>query len=100
MAIKEYFSIPRSYRMWSLGLMGVGVVSLIIGYILYGHDEHHGARFWASLLQNSTYFLLVCNAAMFFICATTLAWAGFLMSFRRVIAAISVAVIPLGIIAG
>jgi hypothetical protein len=100
MAIKEYFSIPRSYRMWSLGLMAVGVVSLIIGYILYGHDEHHGARFWASLLQNSTYFLLVVNAAMFFICATTLAHAGFLMTFRRVIEAISVAVIPLGIIAG
>lgn len=100
MAYKEYFSIPRSYRMWSLGLIGVGVLSLIIGYIIYGHDEHHGARFWASLLQNSTYFLLVTNAAMFFICATTLAFAGFHMSFRRVMEAISVAVIPLGIIAG
>jgi hypothetical protein len=99
MAIKEYFVIPRTYRLWSLGLMGVGVISLIIGYILYGHGEHHGARFWASLLQNSVYFLLICNAAMFFICATTLAMAGFLMTFRRVISAISVAVIPLGIIA-
>lgn len=93
--------MPRSYKMWSFGLMGAGVLSLIIGYILYGHDEeHHGARFWATLLQNSTYFLLVCNAAMFFICATTLAWAGFVMSFRRVMEAISIAVIPLGIIAG
>lgn len=92
--------MPRSYKMWSFGLMGAGVLSLIIGYILYGHGEHHGARFWATLLQNSTYFLLVCNAAMFFICATTLAWAGFVMSFRRVMEAISIAVIPLGIIAG
>lgn len=99
MAIKEYFSIPRSYRMWSLGLMGVGVLALIIGYILYGGEEH-GKRFWAALLFNSTYFLLVANAAMFFICATTLAMAGFVMTFRRVMEAISVAVIPLGIIAG
>jgi hypothetical protein len=100
MAIKEYFSMPRTYRLWSFGLIGAGVLSLIIGYILYGNDEHHGARFWATLLQNSTYFLLVCNAAMFFICATTLAMAGFVMTFRRVMEAISIAVIPLGIIAG
>jgi hypothetical protein len=99
MAIKEFFTVPRNYRMWSIGLMGVGVVSLIIGYFIYGTGEHP-ARFWASLLQNSTYFLLVANAAMFFICATTLAMAGFQMTFRRVTEAISVAVIPLGIVAG
>jgi hypothetical protein len=51
------------------------------------------------MLQNSTYFLLVVNAAMFFICATTLAMGGFQMAFRRVSEAISVAVIPLGIVA-
>jgi hypothetical protein len=45
------------------------------------------------------YFLLVVNAAMFFICATTLAMGGWQMAFRRVSEAISVAVIPLGIIA-
>jgi hypothetical protein len=99
MAIKEFFIMPRSYRMWSFGLMGVGVLSLIIGYFIYGTGEHP-ARFWASLLQNSTYFLLIANAAMFFICATTLAMAGFQMTFRRVTEAISVAVIPLGIVAG
>jgi hypothetical protein len=99
MAIKEFFDIPARFRTWSMALMGVGILSVIIGFILYGTGEHHGARFWASLLQNSTYFLLVCNAAMFFICATTLAWGGFQMSFRRVSEAISVAVIPLGIIA-
>ncbi len=52
------------------------------------------------MLQNSVFFLLVANAAMFFICATTLAWGGWQLSFRRVTEAISVAVIPLGIIAG
>jgi hypothetical protein len=99
MAIKEFFDIPARYRTWSMALMGVGIVSVIIGFIVYGHGEHHGARFWASLLQNSVYFLLVANASMFFICATTLAMAGFQMTFRRVTEAISVCVIPLGIIA-
>jgi hypothetical protein len=98
MAIKEFFEIPSKYKMWSLGLIGAGVLSLIVGFILYGTGDH-SMRFWATLLQNSTYFLLVVNAAMFFMCATTLAWGGFQMSFRRVTEAISVAVIPLGIIA-
>ena len=96
-SIKEHFEIPGRYKQWSMILMGVGIVSLIIGFIVYG-GEDHGTRFWATLLQNSVYFLLIVNAAMFFICATTLAWGGFQMTFRRVTEAISVSVIPIGII--
>jgi hypothetical protein len=99
MAIKEFFDIPARYRTWSMALMGVGILSVIIGFIVYGTGEHP-ARFWASLLQNSVYFLLVVNAAMFFICATTLAMGGWQMAFRRVTEAISVAVKPLSVIAG
>ena len=80
-----------------MGLMGVGVLSLIIGFVLYGHDNQ-GARFWAALLQNSVYFLLIVNAAMFFFAATTLAMAGFQLAFRRVTEAIATCVIPIGII--
>lgn len=96
-SIKEHFEIPSRYKFWSLGLMGVGILSLIIGFIVYGNVDH-GARFWSVLLQNSVYFLLIVNAAMFFICATTLAMGGFQMTFRRVSEAISVSVIPIGII--
>jgi hypothetical protein len=99
MAIKELFDIPARYRTWSMALMGVGILSVIIGFILYGGGEEHGQRFWATMLQNSVYFLLVVNAAMFFICATTLAFGGWQLVFRRVTEAISVAVIPLGGIA-
>jgi hypothetical protein len=96
-SIKEHFEIPGRYKQWSLGLIGVGVLSLIIGFIAYGtHDQ--GTRFWAALLQNSVYFLLIVNAAMFFFCATTLAWGGFQMTFRRVTEAISASVIPIGAI--
>ena len=97
MSIKERFEIPSGFRMWSLGLMGVGIVSLLIGYFIYGTgDERQQMRFWAALLQNSVYFLLVINACMFFFCATTLAWAGFNMSFRRVTEAISACVPVVG----
>ena len=96
-SIKEHFEIPGRYKQWAMGLMGVGVLSLIIGFILYGSDNH-GTRFWSALLQNSVYFLLIVNAAMFFFCALTLGWGGFQMTFRRVTEAISASVIPIGAI--
>jgi len=96
-SVKEHFIIPARYKTWTLALMGVGLLSLIVGFILYGNSDQ-GARFWAALLQNSVYFLLITNAAMFFFCATSLALAGFQLSFRRVTEAISASVIPIGII--
>jgi hypothetical protein len=97
MSIKERFEIPSGFRMWSMGLMGAGILSLVVGYFIYGRgDEVHQIHFWATLLQNSVYFLLVVNAAMFFFCATTLAWAGFTLAFRRVTEAISACVPVIG----
>ncbi|MEP7277558.1 MAG: quinol:cytochrome C oxidoreductase [Bacteroidota bacterium] len=99
-SFKEQFEIPSKYRIWSMILMGIGVISVLAGYFIYGTgDEQHQARFWGAMLQNSLYFLLTVNACMFFICATTLGMGAFQMTFRRVTEAISVAVIPLGIIA-
>ncbi|MEO5684113.1 MAG: quinol:cytochrome C oxidoreductase [Chitinophagaceae bacterium] len=99
-SFKQQFEIPAKYRTWSMALMAIGVVSVVVGFFMYGTgDEEQQARFWGTMLQNSVYFLLICNAAMFFICATTLGMGAFQMAFRRVTEAISVAVIPLGIIA-
>ncbi|GAC1480350.1 MAG: quinol:cytochrome C oxidoreductase [Flavisolibacter sp.] len=100
MAIKEQFAIPKKYNNFSYALMAIGILSIIILYISSGSktDPYEQARFWASLLQNSVYFLLVVNAAMFFICATSLAWGGWQISFRRVTEAISVCVPVIGII--
>lgn len=98
--LKERFEIPKRYNTWSMALMAVGVLSIIILFITHGSkaDDHVSSRFWASLLQNSVYFLLTVNAVMFFICATTLAWGGWQLSFRRVSEAISAAVPVVGVI--
>jgi len=99
-SFKEHFEIPAKYKTWSMALMGIGVLSVVVGFVMYGTgNEEQQARFWGTMLQNSVYFLLICNAGMFFICATTLGMGAFQMAFRRVTEAISVAVIPLGIIA-
>lgn len=101
MTLREQFVIPKKYNTLSLVLMAIGLLSLIILFVTHGtsSDEHVAARFWASILQNSVYFLLVVNACMFFICATTLAWGGWQMSFRRVTEAISTCVPVIGVIA-
>ena len=101
------FQLPGSYKKWTYGLIVAGLIALLYGFIMYhpfahaGHGENvNSTRFWAVLLQNSVYFLLVVNAAMFFICAITLAWGGWQMSFRRVSEAISACVPVVGTICG
>jgi hypothetical protein len=101
MSIREMFIVPKRYNTVAIALMVVGLISIIALYATQGakSDAHSQARFWGSLLQNSVYFLLVVNAAMFFICATTLAWGGWQMAFRRVPEAISACVPVVGVVA-
>ncbi len=102
MSIRENFAVTKKYNTIAMALMAVGVVAIIALFITHGskNDPHEQARFWGSLLQNSVYFLLLVNAAMFFICATTLAWGGWQMGFRRVSEAISSCVPVIGVICG
>ncbi len=99
------FQLPGSYKKWTYGLIAVGVVAVLYGVFkfqpwIHSHEGSHvdSTRFWAVLLQNSVFFLLVVNAAMFFICVTTMAMAGWVVAFRRVSEAISSVVPILGII--
>ena len=109
--MNHQFELPASYKKWTYGLIGAGIIALLYGIFAFhpfdavshaaGHDAHasvDGTRFWAVLLQNSVFFLLVVNAAMFFICVTTMAMAGWVVAFRRVSEAISSVVPVLGLI--
>jgi hypothetical protein len=100
MALKEQFEIPGGLKKWSYALMGVGVLTLILGIVFLhpfsaGHGEGHGAeaygatKFWMALMHNGIFWLLVVAASFFFIAATTLAQAGWPLVFRRVPEAIS-----------
>jgi len=98
---KEQFVMPAGMKKWGIGLTAVGVLALVLGIFLLANsnDEHSRIRFWAVLLQNSTFFLLIVNASMFFICATTLAWAAWPVALRRIPEAISTLVPIFGILA-
>jgi hypothetical protein len=93
--IKQQFEIPVGYKKWTYGLLAVGIAAFIAGLIFLGFssDEHSRTRFWAVLLQNSVFFLLICNACMFFICANTLGHSAWQTAFRRIPEAIS-ALVP------
>src|SRR6476660_9323200 len=97
-SVKEQFEIPSKMKPWSMVLIAIGVIAFILGLITKGvsEDEHEKAVFIGTLMYNSIFWMLICNASMFFICATTLAMGGWQMVFRRVPEAISKAVITLG----
>ena len=103
--MEHRFELPASYKKWTWGLIIAGLIALLYGFIVYhpfahaGHGENtDSTRFWAVLLQNSVYWLLLVNASMFFICVTTMAMGGWQIAFRRVPEAISSVLPVLGII--
>lgn len=102
MVIREKFIVPKRYNTIAIALMVIGLLAIVGLYVTHGakDDVHKQSRFWASMLQNSVYFLLVVNAAMFFITATALAWSGWQVSFSRVSEAISAVVPVIGTICG
>ena len=95
---------PAGYKKWSAGLMIAGLLTLIFGVIFLhpgagSHGDNAGStRFWAVLLQNSIYWLLLVNVSMFFICIHTLAMGAWQVAFRRVSEAISSLVPIIGIL--
>ena len=108
--MNQQFELPGGYKKWTWGLIAAGVIALLYGFIVLhpfapvshesgAHGVHNaGTRFWAVLLQNSVYWLLVVNASMFFICVTTMAMGGWQVALRRVPEALSSVVPMLGII--
>jgi len=93
-SLREQFEIPSKLKTWSYALIGIGVVALVAGFFKSGmsKDEHEQAIFIGTIMYNTIFWTLVCNAAMFFISITTLAMGGWQQSFRRIPEAISVMV--------
>ncbi len=97
--MNNQYVAPAGFKKWSTGLMIVGLLTLILGFIflnpLAGADGSNvnSTRFWAVLLMDSVFFLLITNVATFFIVINTLAMSGWQEGFRRVTEAIS-SVVP------
>ncbi|MDP4283314.1 MAG: quinol:cytochrome C oxidoreductase [Bacteroidota bacterium] len=98
--MKNQYVTPAGYKKWSAGFMIVGLLTLILGVVFLNPaagahgDNVNSTRFWAVLLQNSLFWLMIVNVATFFIVITTLAMGGWQTAFRRVAEAIG-SVVPI-----
>ncbi len=103
--MNNQYVTPAGYKKWSAGLMIAGLLTLICGVIFLNpaagsHGENvNSTRFWAVMLQNSLFWLLLVNTATFFISICTLAMGGWQVAFRRVAEAISAVVPIMGLLA-
>jgi len=61
--------------------MGLGLVSLLL--TLVWDDELH-TQFWSNFLHNSVFFTGIGFIALFFMCASITAWAGWFVVLKRV----------------
>ncbi|MEO6837119.1 MAG: quinol:cytochrome C oxidoreductase [Ginsengibacter sp.] len=101
--MNNQYETPAAYKKWSSGLMIAGLLTLILGIIFLNPlggaqgQNVNSTRFWAVLLQNCLFWLLVVNVATFFITINTLAMSGWQEAFRRVTEAVSTLVPVLGI---
>ncbi|MCO6496527.1 MAG: quinol:cytochrome C oxidoreductase [Chitinophagaceae bacterium] len=90
---------PAAYKKSYMAFIGIGILTLILGFVFLNPfagahgDNVNSTRFWAVLVQNSTYWMLLVNVALFFIVISTLAQGGWNAAFRRVNEAIT-SVIP------
>lgn len=64
----------------------IGILSLVA--IVANDDEYH-TRLWSSLLHNGTFFTLIAMMAIFFVCVSRTAYAGWNVGFKRVWEAMS-----------
>lgn len=70
-----------------LGIAGIiGIISLVA--IIFNDDAHH-TRLWSSLLHNGSFFTLIALMAIFFVCVSRTAYAGWNVGFKRVWEAMS-----------
>jgi hypothetical protein len=99
--MNERFIIPARLRMTSFALIGVGLLTLIVGAIvlLGSANNIDKIRFWDGLLHNSIFFLVISAASIFIMAAASLAQGGWIVAYRRVPEAIGANVWLFGAIA-
>ena len=58
--LKQEFKVPKSLKTTSIVLMMIGLLGLIIGaVVLLPGDALAQTQFWASLMHNAIFFLLI-----------------------------------------
>jgi hypothetical protein len=73
--------LPSRDRLILSIMGGIGILSFII---IFMNDDANHTRVWTNLLHNTVFFTLIALMAIFFICISVTAYAGWNVVFRRV----------------
>jgi hypothetical protein len=87
--MEDKFTIPQKFRLATYILIGIGVNSFTLGFII------DSQRTWANYLLNNYYFVSLAIGAAFFIAIQYVAQAGWSAAFKRVPEAMT-AYLPVG----
>ena len=100
--LNQEFKVPAKLKTTSLVLLAIGIITLIAGgaMLLTSKDVIVQNRFWAVLMHDSIFFLLISLASVFVLSATSLAQGAWIVAFRRIPEAIGSIVWVFAIIAG
>ena len=87
------FSIPSRAKMASYVLMGIGLLSIIVSFLVdqpHEPDPHyHQTRAWSNIFVNTFFFMSISLAAAFFLGLQYAAEAGWATTIKRIIEAVS-----------
>jgi hypothetical protein len=90
---KLNFTVPSKAKLFSFGLMAVGLISIILMFLLdKGNEEEHyhaGTRAWSNVFAGSFFFMALSLAAAFFLGLQYAAEAGWSTTIKRVIEAVT-----------
>lgn len=83
------YKVSSKANFLSLGLMAVGVLSLIIGLIVHGGDDNFMTRLMGGALSNSYFYFCIGLGALFFLALNYATEAGWYAYIKRPIEAVA-----------
>ncbi|WP_317898558.1 quinol:cytochrome C oxidoreductase [Aurantibacillus circumpalustris] len=89
---KLNFTVPSKARMFSFGLMAVGLISIILMFLtdhVDGDPDYHNTRAWSNVFSGAFFFMALSLAAAFFLGLQYAAEAGWSTTIKRVIEAVT-----------
>ncbi len=86
------YTFNGGIRTMFLAFMGVGLLCLGLTWMM-DIDEFH-SRFWTNILHNSVYFVGIAIMATFFLAANITAYAGWYVTFKRILESITAYLLP------
>lgn len=90
---KLNFVVPSKAKLTSFVLMGVGLISIILMFLMDKGNEaehyHAGTRAWANVFAGSFFFMAIALAAAFFLGLQYAAEAGWATTIKRIIEAVT-----------